>query len=67
MMPIYFVIRDDSYTDNGVVFKDLEVVKIYKDFIKAYTECEKLNKENEYEFAENGFLVYSIEKRYIED
>ena len=66
-MPIYFVIRDDSYTDNGVVFKDLEVVKIYNDFIKASEECERLNKENEYEFAENGFLVYSIEKRYIED
>ena len=67
MRPIYFIIRDDSYTNKGVVFKDIEVVKIYDDFIKAYTCCEKLNKENDYEFAENGFLVYSIEKRYIED
>ena len=67
MRPIYFIIRDDSYTDNGVVFKDVEVVKIYDDFIKAHTHCEKLNKENDYDFVENGFLVYSIEKRYIED
>ena len=66
-MPIYFVIRDDSYTDNGIVFKDLEVVKIYIDFHKANAECERLNKENDYDFAENGFLVYSIEKRHVEE